>query len=274
MTASAIEMEQRSTMISPDEMGRQLTTERLVDAITENRFVLYGQLIVPLGARRESFGYIEVLIRYIEEETNLLAPGGFFEVLESLNLMPVLDRWVLNRVVHSMVEQHNAQSDWNVPRYSVNLSTDSLYVDEFPTLVGEYFGRYRLPPDKLGFELDESDAQAHTVALVKLTSKLRGIGCGFALTSYTGDLIPPASLPALGVDAVKMDGKIIAGANLEVAAPAGGKATHLVCKDLGIRTIAQMVEDQKTLEKLKQVGVDYAQGYAIARPAPLQSLIK
>jgi len=259
-------------MTVSQQMAREETTGRLVEAITQDQFILYGQPIVPIGAAQESSGYIEVLVRYLEEERTLLPPGGFFEVLESLNLMSVLDRWVLSRVMRALVGQYNAQKNWNVPRYSVNLSVDSLYANEFCNLVREYFRKYHLPPDKLRFEIDESDAQVHAIELVRVTSILNPIGCGFTLTSYTGKLLPPASLPSLGMDAVKIDGKLIADGSLSAATPARGKAIHLMCKDLGIRIIAEMVEYQETLEMLNSLGVDYAQGYAVARPAPLQSL--
>lgn len=256
-----------------EQTEREQTTTRLIEAITQEHFILYGQPIIPVSAPKESAGYIEVLVRYVEEEKRLLPPGGFFEVLESLNLMSVLDRWVINRVVRSLVGQHDAQRDWNVPRYSVNLSVDTLYEAEFCRLVAEYFRKYRLPPDKVRFEIDESDAQVHAVELAKVTSNLSLIGCGFTLTSYTGDLVPPSSLQALRVDAVKMDGKALTDPNPAVSSRSKGRAIYSMCRNLGIRIIAEMVEDPQTLDKLKQIGVDYAQGYAIGRPAPLQTVI-
>lgn len=260
-------------MTSPDQAHREQTTTRLIEAITQEHFILYGQPIVPVGSAQEAAGYVEVLVRYVEEEKRLLPPGGFFEVLESLNLMSVLDRWVLNRVIRSLVGQYDAQRNWNVPCYSVNLSVDTLYETEFCGAVGEYFRKYRLPPDKLRFEMDESEAQVHTVGLMELTSHLSPIGCRFTITSYTGELVPPASLQGLRVDSVKMEGKFIADAMPGDGARAKGKTIFSMCKDLGIRTIAEMVEHRETLDKLKQLGVDYAQGYAIARPAPLQTVI-
>jgi EAL domain-containing protein (putative c-di-GMP-specific phosphodiesterase class I) len=259
-------------MTVSEQLAREETTGRLVEAITQDHFILYGQLIVPVGANQDPAGYIEVLVRYVEEERTFLPPGGFFEVLESLNLMSVLDRWVLSRVMRALVGQYNAQKNWNVPRYSVNLSVDSLYANEFCNLVREYFRKYHLPPDKLRFEIDEADAQVHAIELLRLTSNLTAIGCGFTLTSYTGNLVPPASVQSLGMDAVKIDGKLIADVDLNFATPARGKAIHHRCKDLGIRIIAERVEYQETLEMLNRLGVDYVQGYAVARPAPLQSL--
>jgi len=251
---------------------REETTGQLVQAITQDHFVLYGQRIVPIGATRDSHGYIEVLIRYIEEEENLLPPGGFLEVLESLNLMSVLDRWVLNRVIRSLVGQHKVQRNWDVPRYSVNLSVDSLYVDEFGELVSQYFRKYHLPPDKLRFEVDESDASVHAEALKTLTSKLCPMGCGFTVTSYTGGALPPVSLPSLGVNTVKIEGTRITSAHPAGVPTLKGKAVHQICRELGIRVIAELVEHHETVEKLVKLGIDFAQGYALYRPVPLRTL--
>ncbi|MDH5536149.1 MAG: EAL domain-containing protein [Betaproteobacteria bacterium] len=251
---------------------REDTIPQLLRAINQENFILYGQLIVPISAPRESRGYIEVLVRYLEEEKNLLPPGGFFEVLESLNLMSMLDRWVLNRVVGSMVEQHEVHKEWSIPRYSVNLSVDSLYENEFLSLIHEYFRRFELPPGKLGLEIDESDAHTRLDELAKLTSSVNPLGCGFTITSYTGELIHPNLLRSLNVESVKMDGKAIAVISSDEAARVDASATYRACKNQGVRVIAEMVEQREVLKQLKALGVDYAQGYAICRPAPLHGL--
>jgi EAL domain-containing protein (putative c-di-GMP-specific phosphodiesterase class I) len=259
-------------MKASEQRTKEGTARRLTDAITRDHFILYGQPIVSTGAARERPGYIEILVRYIEEERNLLPPGGFFEVLESLNLMSVLDFWVLNRVLRSLAGQCTVQENCNVPRYSVNLSVDSLYEAKFSAFIIEHFRANRLPRGKLWLEIAERDAKEHAVALENVISNLRPIGCGFALTSYSGDILPPASLQHLGVDTIKIDGQIIGDINRNVAASARVKAIHLMCKKLRIQTVGEMVEYPEILEKLKKLGIDYAQGYAVAPPAPLRTM--
>lgn len=259
-------------MKATEQRAKQGTATRLTDAITRDHFILYGQPIVSTGPTRERSGYVEILVRYLEEERNLLPPGGFFEILESLNLMSVLDCWVLNRVLRSLAGQCTAQENCDVPRYSVDLSIDSLYEGKFCAFVAERFRANRLPSGKLWLEIAERDAKEHAIALENLISILRPVGCSFALTAYTGDFLPPASLHALGVDTIKIDGQIIGEINRNVAASARVKAIHLMCKKLGIQTVGEMVDYPETLEKLTKLGIDYVQGYAIAPPAPLQSL--
>lgn len=253
-----------------EQIAKQVTATRLTDAITQDLFILYGQPIVPLGPTQDRSAYIEILVRYAEEERKLLPPGGFFEVLESVNLMSLLDQWVLNRVVRSLAGPHAVQKNGSIPRCSINLSIDSLYDSEFLAFAFRHVRSSSLPPGKLWFQITESDAQAHAAGLEKLLLDLTRIGCGFTLTSYTGIYIAPASLRAWGVGSVKIDGQLIR--HIEHAAAfVRAKAIHLECKDHGIQTIAEMVESPATLQVLKRAGIDYAQGCAVAPPAPFES---
>lgn len=257
-----------------EKIDRGYTVPRLLEALAHDHFILYGQVIMPVAAPPEPAGYVEVLVRYIEEEQTHLPPGGFFDVLEGLNLMSMLDRWVLNRVVRSMVERHQAQNDWSVPCYSINLSVDSLYENEFPNLVREYFRKYGLPRGRLRFEVDEPDAHVHRDEFAKLMASLVPVGCGFTVSSYSGESLPPEALQALGVNAVKMEGARLMDAAPGAAASNAGEPLHLRCKSRGIRVIADFIEEREALDRLKGLRVDYVQGYAICRPAPLQSLQK
>lgn len=254
-----------------EQVIRQETTTRLITAITQDHFILYGQPVVPIGANREPHGFVEVLVRYVDEETKSLPPGGFLEVLESLRLMSLLDRWVTKEVVRSMVGHHTEQSNWNIPRYSINLSVDSLSEEESCSSVRDLACKNQLPPGKLWFEIAENDAKVHGAELRRLASGLKGIGCGIALTAYTGESFLPASLVDLGVGAIKIDGQLIGEIHQDIKACAWAQAIHGMCKKLGILTIAEMVELPETFEKLQRVGIDYAQGYAIAPPVPLRS---
>lgn len=251
---------------------RQQAAGRLLEAMTLDRFMLYGQRIAAVGPTRESSDYMEILIRHEEEERKSPPPGGFINVLEGLNLMSLLDRWVINQVVRSLARQHAAQKNRGVPCYSISVSVDTLYENDFCALMREHFHKNQLPPGKLWFEIGEGDAQEHVVVLAKLTSSLRPIGCRLALTSYTGDRFAPASLEVLGVDAVRIEGRLIAGIHNNIEACAKVKAIQGACNKFGIRTIAEMVERPETLETLEKLGVDYAQGSAVGVPVPLRSL--
>lgn len=258
-------------MKQSDQVVKEQTQTRLVDAITQDQFVLYGQPIVALGASGDGSAYVEVLIRYLEEEKNCLPPGGFVDVLESLKLMGVLDRWVIGRIVRSIVGHHAAYKNWNVPRYSINVSVDSLLDPGFAKLVRDYFRKNDLPASKIWLEITEVDAEEHSEAVRNLTATIVPAGCGLTITSYKGRLLPPASLRRLGADSVKIDSQGVCDFDLNYTV-GHTQAVQLACVREKITTIAEMVEGPEVLEAVKQLGFDYAQGYTLGVPAPLPSL--
>lgn len=248
---------------------RQQTTDKFITALKRDQFVLYAQPIMPMQSVAGAAGYQEILIRYLEEEEKLLHPGGFIPILESLKLMPMLDRWVVNRVLRWIREKRRVGKDWSPPCCSINLSADSIVDPEFPGYVKELLQAGAIPPDRLSFEIAETDARAHLMALGSMTQELRPLGCTFALTNFTGEEVSAKWLQMLGVGLAKIASGTIDGIDRDNVLFAKANAIHLACRELGVRTIGVFVERPETLEKLKVIGMDYAQGYGIARPAPL-----
>ena len=250
--------------------GQEGITGRLIDALKRDQFVLYCQPIRPIGSVTDEAGYQEILIRFREEEEKLLHPGGFFPILESNNLMAMLDRWVVNRVIQWLLAKRKAQKNWSAPRCSINLSVDSIKDAGFSKFVKEKIQANKLEPGKLSFEISETDAGAHALALDQLILTLKPLGCSFAITSYSGESISAEMLQALGINFVKIDGRITRNIHRDDKSFANAKTIHLACQAIEIRTIGELVEIPETLEKLKELGVNYAQGYGISKPAPLE----
>ncbi len=248
---------------------QQVTADKLVAALKQDRFILYSQPIKPIRSAADNTGYQEILIRYLDEEEKLLPPGGFFPILERHKLMPMLDRWVVNRVIRWLLAKQSAHRNWNPSRCSVNLSRESIANVQFSNFVKEQLQTSKLSPGVLSFEVSEPDAEALAVALDRHIAELKPLGCSFVLTSYSGEFIAGELLQALGVSFVKIDGDIIRNIHHDHVSLAKTRLINLSCQALGIRTIGEMVERPETLEKLKELGVDYAQGYGIARPQPL-----
>lgn len=250
--------------------SQQGTADKLIAALKQDGFILYGQIIKPISAGADRSGYQEILIRYREEEEKLLPPGGFFPILESYKLMATLDRWVVNRVIKWLLAKHKAGKKPDAPRCSINLSGESIAGAGFPKFVKEQLKRGRVPPDRISFEVQEDDADAHAVALGKIIDELGPSGCSFAITGYTGEFVSAEMLQALGVNFVKIDSRIIRNLHQHDGSYVTADAIHRTCQALGIRTIAEFVERPETVRKLKELGVDYAQGYGIAKPVPLE----
>ncbi|MGE5522288.1 MAG: EAL domain-containing protein [Rhodospirillaceae bacterium] len=245
------------------------TAERLIEALNQDGFVLYQQAIRPLHTEQQAQTHQEILIRFKEEEEKLLPPGTFIPVLESSQLMHILDRWVLNRVIKWIHARRKKDPLWNAPCSSINISNDTLTNTEFASFVKQQLHKGRVSGRKFAFEIAEEDAHTHMQALADAAAALKSEGCGFTLTSYSGSLIPPAKLNALGADSIKLDIDIVTTLHTSARSQERVATLQQQCKSHGVRTIAEFVERPATLEKLKKLGVDYAQGYGIEMPAAL-----
>jgi EAL domain-containing protein (putative c-di-GMP-specific phosphodiesterase class I) len=245
------------------------TAERLIEALNQDGFVLYQQPIRPLHTERRAEAYQEILIRFREEEEKLLPPGTFIPVLESCQLMHILDRWVLNRVIKWIHGRRKADPLWNAPCSSINLSNDTLARPEFAGFVKQQLHKGRVSGRKFAFEIAEDDGHAHIDALSATAKALKNEGCGVTLTSYTGDLIAPPQLEALGIDSIKLDIDSVTTLHNSADSQRRLAALQQQCASYGVRTIAEFVERPATLEKLRKLGIDYAQGYGIQMPVAL-----
>jgi Amt family ammonium transporter len=245
--------------------------ENLVAALKGGQFILYAQSIKPIGSKSENAAYQEIFVRFLEEEQKLLPPGGFFPILEQHNLMAALDKWVVNRVIRWFsARRKSAPKHWNAVHCSINLSSDSIVGAGFPEFVIEQLQAGKVPPGNLLFEISEQDVDKYALALDRLILPLKPLGCGFVITGYSGELVSPDMLQALGIDLLKIDGHIIRRLHEDAKSLADARAIHEACRKIGIRTVAEWVELRETLDRLREMGIDYAQGYGIAKPVPLK----
>lgn len=245
------------------------TADRLIEALNQDGFVLYQQPIRPLHTERRAEAYQEILIRFKEEEEKLLPPGTFIPVLESSHLMHILDRWVLNRVIKWIHARRKKDPLWNAPCSSINVSNDTLTSPEFPEFVKQQLHKGRVSGTKFAFEVAEDDGYRYIASLTTAARALKAEGCSVTLTSYAGILIPPAQLPSLGVNSVKLDIDLVATVHSSGRNQDRVAALQQQCASSGIRTIAEFVELPATLQMLKKLGIDYVQGYGIEMPAAL-----
>jgi EAL domain-containing protein (putative c-di-GMP-specific phosphodiesterase class I) len=246
---------------------RQDIAEKLLVALKGGQFILYSQAIEPIGSRNEKARYQEILIRFLEEEQKLLPPGGFFPVLEQHNLMATLDKWVVNRVIRWFAAR--PKSSQKTVHCSINLSSDSILGSGFVDFVAKQLDQSGVPPGNLLFEISEQDVDRHPLELDRFILPLKPLGCGFVITGYNGELVSAEMVQALGIDLLKIDGRIVRRIHEDEKSFSEARAIHETCREIGIRTIAELVELRETLAKLREIGVDYAQGYGISKPAPL-----
>ena len=241
-------------------------------ALKENQFLLLAQKIVPLHAGNPDPACYEVLLRLKQEEDNLLPPGGFFDVAESLGMMAKIDRWVVRAVLGWCAARQKAEPGKPLPMMCVNVSGPALRSTSFLGAVREELQRAGIAARVLCFEINERDVIEHPAAARAFVAALKPLGCRFTLDAFGSVRISFSHLNELPVDFLKIDGVIVEGMLQGPLGPATVRAIHMVCKEVGIRTIAEFVETKKTLDKLREIGVDYVQGFGVSRPAPVSKI--
>ena len=254
-------------------VGRQNDEERrtlaeLIKALNGDRFVLYRQEIRQVPAPRDS-PWQEILIRFQDEDDGMLPPGTFFEVLERSHMMTLLDRWVINRLLRWMLARSRNNGSGMPQRSTVNLSNESLVSGDFAGYVAEQLTRGGIAGERIAFEIPETNAIRHAVALEKLTAALKPAGCGFLLSGYTGRHLSARMLHAIGIDGVKLHGRIVQHAHSETECLDTAASIAGACQGWGLKIIAEFVELPETLAIFTAMGVDYVQGWGVGVPEPL-----
>ena len=255
--------------MSDDTQIRRQVAATLRAALKEDQFVLYRQAIAPLGRAATDAGYQEILVRFLEEEQKLLAPGAFIPELEELNLMQHLDHWVVNRLLKWIYETRAARPGLAVPRSSVNLSANTLRDPGFGDWVRAQITDWAAPADSLSFEVGESVAAAERAPLRVLAAVLAPLGVQVAVSGFLGTRESFEVARDLGAKIIKLAGGLGANVHRDASACVKVKMISDRCRATGVRTVAERVEEQAALQKLREIGVDYAQGFGIGRPVPL-----
>jgi len=251
---------------------RSQIRDRLIADLKSGKFLLYFQSIVPI-APTEPAGALfrEILIRFQEEEHGLMPPGTFLPTLEREGLMPMLDRWVVDNAAKWMVRVQAASTTRAVPRCSLNVSSDTIQRDlGFAEFVGKVATRAGLPPGALSFEFPLDDVISSPPAVKRLVPALRAAGCGVAFSGFAGEPVALALARSLSVRFVKIDGSLIFRLTRDSAEIAKLQKIQEICQSVGVQTICTQVEDSQTLEILRRLQVNYAQGFGIDRPRPLR----
>jgi EAL domain-containing protein (putative c-di-GMP-specific phosphodiesterase class I) len=253
-----------------DSMDRQLAgwsdpAARLRQALDKDEFVLYCQPIASLNASpRFSIG--EVLVRLREEEKALLPPGDFLPVFEANGMMPQLDRWVVKHVVERLAKGSR------VPRFTINVSGQTLHDAKFPAFVAETLKAARVAPASVLFEIDENDLLTRLEAAARFGAAIKTAGCGVLIDGFGRRSASFSPLKTLRVDFIKVDGSIVRKILTNDAARSKMGAVVRVGETLGIGVVAECVEEQDVLARLKAMGVGYAQGFGIYQPQPIDTV--
>jgi diguanylate cyclase (GGDEF)-like protein/PAS domain S-box-containing protein len=252
--------------------GEMQWAVRLPRALEDNRFQLYFQSIAPIqGEDKHKTVHYELLLRMEDEAGNLIMPGTFLPAAERYNLSDKIDRWVI-REFFLWIQRHPEHLE-QLNLCAINLSGLSLSNKTFLPFVIEELEISGIPPQKICFEITETVAIANLSSAIGFISSLRELGCHFALDDFGSGLSSFAYLKNLPVDFLKIDGLFVKDILNDPMDLALVKSINEIGHVMGKRTIAEFVENAAILEKLTEIGVDYAQGYGIARPRPIDEIL-
>ena len=242
---------------------------RINQALDEDRFCLYAQPIISLNS--DDHRHYEILVRMLNEEGGIIPPGAFLPAAERYNIIEKLDAWVLSHTCEFLAKhaEFTAQIDF----VTINLSGQSLTNERFLQSIFRIFTETGMSPKKFCFEVTETAAVSNMNSAITFINSLKAIGCQFALDDFGSGISSFGYLKNLPVDYLKIDGMFVKDIVDDPIDYAMVKSINEVGQVMGMKTIAEFVENDDIKTMLKGLGVNYGQGYGLGKPQPLQDLI-
>jgi Amt family ammonium transporter len=242
---------------------------RIQQALNDNRMVLYSQPIVPTMSHKTSLPHVELLIRMLDDDGKIITPGEFLPAAERYNLIAAIDMWTVEHVLSELQQARDQGRDIH-GIYAINLSGQSLGDARFYKRIISLIKAAGLTDARavLCFEVTETAAITNMRSALHFINELRQIGCLIALDDFGSGLSSFAYLKQMPVDYLKIDGMFVNdcvhnSVNLEIVNSING-----IGQVLGLKTVAEFVEDESTLITMKHLGVDFVQGFRIGKPQP------
>jgi len=243
---------------------------RITQAVDEDRLVLHGQLCVPIVKADEPL-HLELLVRMTDATGKLVPPGSFMPAAERYDLMPAIDRWVIRTAFSSVASVRSTFAGRPVI-FGVNLSGASINAEFLLDYIKEQAAACATDPRSICFEVTETVAINQLRQARHLMKELKSMGFLFALDDFGAGMSSFAYLKNLPVDYLKIDGAFVKEMDKDSVSRSMVIAINQIGHAMGLKTIAEWVENQAIYDLLKEIGVDFAQGYAIAKPMPLDEV--
>jgi len=236
-------------------------------ALVDDRFELYCQPIEALSPVSDRH-HTEILLRMTDESGELVTPTEFISAAERYHLMPAIDRWVVGKSL-TMLADFDREQLLN-GTFAINLSGQSLCEDDFLEFVHSEIKKSGVPPKSICFEVTETAAVANLTKASEFMESLGAIDCSFSLDDFGAGISSFGYLKNLPVDVLKIDGAIVKDIVVDEATDAMVIAINEVGHAMKLQTIAEYVENEAIKTRLTEIGVDYAQGFAIGKPEKLE----
>lgn len=242
---------------------------RLTRALQDDTLQLYCQPITALAAGGKRHSHHEILLRLIGQDGETVAPAVFLPAAERYNLAPAIDRWVIRRTIAWLGKRHSKGTrDDGV--YFINLSAASLADKTLPDYIRDLLREHRVAAATLGFEISENAVMTNLSQAEHFIRALKQPGCRTTLDNFGGTFFAIPNLKSLPVDFIKISGAFVRDMLADPVAHALVEAINQVAHVMVIQTVAGCVESTAVMERLRELGVDHVQGYALSSPRPLE----
>ncbi len=249
--------------------GEMQWIARLQRALDKDMFCLYAQTIEPLHG--SDTGHYELLVRMVDEQGNIILPEMFLPAAERYNLISKLDMWVIGHAFKALRESPDMLE--RIRMFSINLSGQSLTAPDILEFIVGQMKDSGIENGKICFEITETAAISNMGRAIKFISTLKALGCRFALDDFGSGLSSFGYLKNLPVDFLKIDGMFVKNITTDPIDHAMIKSINEIGHVMGMKTIAEFVENDLIKGMLREIGVDYAQGYGVGLPGPLTELL-
>ncbi len=237
-------------------------SQKIRHAIEHDTFALHYQPIISMASEQAEL--FEVLLRMVDDHDTRL-PQAFLPVAERFGLMLDIDRWVIRNALKALAQFRRSGADLV---FCVNLSGHAFEDPQLVDRVKEGLAEYALPPSSVVFEITEQVAIRYLDSANRRMHKLMDLGCRFALDDFGAGFSSLTYIKRLPVDYIKIEGSFVENLAKDVIDQAMVKSIVQIARTTGKQTIAEYVQDAKSLRMLRRLGVDYAQGFYVGKPAP------
>jgi PAS domain S-box-containing protein len=246
----------------------------IMNAIENGEYCLFRQLITPITANSAKVEYYEILIRLKGADQILLMPAEFLPVAQMNRQMLYLDQWVVKRIIEWISCQNPPGEKRKNPMFFINLSEDSIEDSSFTEFLETTLQDHNVPGAALCFEIPAVELVLRNSEIAELVDKVKKFGCHIAISGFGQDRVLFDLMRGIEIDFIKIDGSIIRNIIHETTDRTTVSAINKEAKKFHIQTIAESVENEESIVKLQEIGINFVQGHGISRPHPLAKLSK
>lgn len=246
-------------------------TGHIDSVFSQNRLFVRCQRIAPIEPGNNEHQHYEILLGVRDDAGNIIPPDHFIPAVERCKRMSEIDQWIITNVF-DWIENHKNEFN-TMDGFSINLSGQSINSEEFLEFLKSAIESGQLPTEKLTFEITETIAAENIAFTKKFIQTIKSLGCKFSLDDFGSGYSSYSYLKNLNADFLKIDGAFVKDIVNNKADVAIVKSMNEIAHSLGLKTIAEYVENDEIRSILIEIGVDYGQGYGIQKPIPLTELV-